>query len=252
MTIKLNQLLANEKNTKNRVETTFTRIYQELSKVDLLNGFAKTYKPKEELGEQYSPEGKKVIVQAEVHIQALREELSELFDVTAQKDQTNRQASADVVLEDGTVLLKNAPATHLLWIEKKLVDLTTFIRKLPVLDQNEDWKLDSAQNLWVTDPSDSFKTKKITKHNVVTEATKEHPAQIRDDVEDVIIGTWTTRKFSGCLPQGVVTGMLKRVEALTKAVKFARAQANTTAVDDSLKSGKAILGYIFDGLKQAA
>ncbi|MBA2680632.1 MAG: hypothetical protein H0U76_19830 [Ktedonobacteraceae bacterium] len=46
-------------------------------------------------------------------------------------------------------------------LEKQLVDLHTFVRKLPVLDPSETWTLDSSADCWATEPVQTLKTKKV-------------------------------------------------------------------------------------------
>ena len=62
---------------------------------------------------------------------------------------------------DGKVLLSQVPATYLLFIEKQLVDLHTFIKKLPVLDPSETWAFDPSADCWATEPVQTVKTKKF-------------------------------------------------------------------------------------------
>jgi hypothetical protein len=240
---RLNQILAVEKGAKNRGETTFTQIYQSLQKTDLMGGFSKTYQPRDDDGEKFPPENKRVQTKTEELLKKCREALTELFDVTATKDATNCVAKADVVV-DGVVLLKDVPATHLLFLEKKLVDLLTFCRKLPTLSQDEDWIRDEAQGLWATRPVVTVKTKKVEEFPVIVPATKEHPAQVVKTVKDVTIGAWTTVKFSSALPFDRIEKLIDRVEKLQRAVKYAREEANSVEVVQ-LRSGDAILGYIF-------
>lgn len=72
-------------------------------------------------------------IKAEDVLRATAGTLTRLFDVTATKDWANRTAAADVVV-DGTVLLAQVPVPYLLFLEKQLTDMHTFVRKLPVLD----------------------------------------------------------------------------------------------------------------------
>lgn len=124
--------------------------------------------------------------------------LTRLFDVTATKDWANRTAAADVVV-DGTVLLPQVPVPYLLFLEKQLTDLHTFVRKLPVLDASEAWNLDPSTDAWKTDPVRTIRTKKVPRNHVKAEATEKHPAQVEVYYEDVPVGYWTTVKFSGAL-----------------------------------------------------
>jgi len=146
---------------------------------------------------------------------------------------------------DGKVLIKDVPPTYLLWLEKQLVDLKTFVDKLPILDPSEEWAYNDAQACFATPPTQTHKTKKIPRNHVKSEATEKHPAQVDVFMEDVVVGYWTTVKFSGALPAQVVNEMLERVEKLQRAVKFAREEANTHEAA-AVRYGDAVLGYLFD------
>jgi hypothetical protein len=88
------------------------------------------------------------------------------------------------------------------------------------------------------------RSKKIPRNHVVSEATKEHAAQVQVFTEDVPAGDWTTVKFSGALPATRVRQLLDRVEEVQRAVKYAREEANATEVSDR-KAGDAVFGYLF-------
>lgn len=240
---RLNQIIAVEKGVKTRSHQRLTEAHHALQKPALLAGIARTYRPKDEEGEQLPPEATKVQSKAEEIIKSTAEILTELFDVTATKDYSNCKARADVVV-DGKVVLTGAPVTYLLFLEKQLVDLTTFIKKLPVLDASESWVFDPSADCWATEPLQTARTKKIPRNHVKAEATEKHPAQVEVYYEDVVVGYWKTVKFSGALPAKRVNELLERVEKLQKAVKFAREEANNQAADEQ-KVGAAVLGYIF-------
>ena len=63
--IRLNQIIAVEKGVKNRSEQELTAAHHTLLKPDLLSGFERTYRPKDELGDQLPGESKRVQVKAE-------------------------------------------------------------------------------------------------------------------------------------------------------------------------------------------
>jgi hypothetical protein len=169
--------------------------------------------------------------------------LTRLFDVTATKDFANCAATADVSV-DGTVLLADVPVTYLLFLEKQLTDLHTFVKKLPVLDAAESWVQDASSDSWKTEPVQTYRTKRVPRNHVKAEATEKHPAQVEVYYEDVTIGYWTTVKFSGALPARRVNELLDRVEKVQQAVKFAREEANGTEVEDR-RVGDAVFGYLF-------
>jgi len=148
---KLNQIIAVEKGVKSRSFSELTEAHQALQKQALLAGISRTYRPKDEEGEQLPPESTKVQMRAEEIIRQTSAILTRLFDVTATKDWTNCVAKADVVV-DGQTLLKDVPVAYLLFLEKQLVDLQTFVRKLPTLDAAETWNLDQSSDTWATEP----------------------------------------------------------------------------------------------------
>lgn len=240
---KLMQLLAYEKSAKNAGETLFTKTFQAVQKADLFTGFFKTYAPRKDNGDTLPPEKKLVVIRVEDSIKELTKTLGDLFDIVSQKDATNCNAKADIIMPNGEVLLKDVPATHLLWLEKKLVDLITFAEKLPVLDPADRWAKDASQNLWATEPAKTARTKKVEDFKTVAPATDKHPAQVVKVVEDVIDGDWTNVKYSSALEYEQVKKIVVRAKAVARAVKIAREEANTVEVVP-LKSGT-ILNYIF-------
>jgi hypothetical protein len=240
---KLNQIIAVEKGIKSRSFQELTEAHHALQKTTLLAGISRTYRPKDEEGEQLPSESNRVQVRAEEIIRKTTEILSKLFDVTATKDWANCRASADVVV-DGKVLLTKVPASYLLFLEKQLVDIHTFVRKLPTLDPSEEWKFDPSADCWASEPNQTVKTKKVPRNHVKAAATDKHPAQVEVYYEDVIVGYWRTVKFSGSLPAQKVNELLAKVEKLQQAVKFAREEANNLEVEDQ-KVGEKVFNYIF-------
>ena len=240
---RLNQIIAVEKTVKSRSFQELTEAHHALQKQALLSGIARTYRPRDDEGEQLPPESTKVQVSAEEIIKKTGEILGNLFDVTATKDWTNCVARADVVV-DGQTLISQAPVTYLLFLEKQLTDLVTFIRKLPLLDAAETWNYDATAGSWATEPVQTVRTKKIPRNHVKAEATDKHPAQVEVYYEDVIVGYWRTVKFSGSLPAQRATELLDRVEKLQRAVKFAREEANNVEALDQ-KLGERVFSYLF-------
>ncbi len=240
---RLNQIIAIEKGIKARSQKDLTEAHHALQKPALLAGISRTYRPRDEEGEQLPPEATKVQIKGEEIIRRTADVLVELFDVTAIKDFTNCRARADVVV-DGKILLPGVPVTYLLFMEKQLVDLHTFIKKLPVLDAAESWGFDPSADCWATEPLQTSKTKKIPRNHVKAEATDKHPAQVEVYHEDVVVGYWKTVKFSGALPAKRVNELVERVEKLQQAVKFAREEANNVEADEQ-KPGRKVLNYLF-------
>ena len=240
---KLNQVLAIEKGIKTRVYAEFSDLHQATQKSALMNGFHKSYQPRKEEDETYPPESQKVQHHAVDVLDRVAASLAELFDITATKDWTNCNARADVLI-DGRVLLKDVPATYLLFLEKQLGDLHTFVSKMSELDPGNDWAIDPGTGLYKTDTQMTQRTKKVQRPITLYEATKEHPAQTQLITEDQIAGTWVTIKYSGAIPAPRKKQLLGRIEKLSNAVKFAREQANAVEASDK-KLGKEVFDFLF-------
>jgi hypothetical protein len=240
---KLNQIIAVEKGVKSKSYADISAAHHKVQKQALLAGIARAYQPKDDEGEQLPPESTRVQVKAEDVLGEVGQTLTRLFDVTATKDWANGTATADVTV-DGDVLLKSVPVTFLLFLEKQLNDIHTFVVKLPTLDAAESWHFDDAAGCWATDTVQTVRSKKIPRNHVKAEATAQHPAQVEVYFEDVAVGYWKTVKFSGALPATRVRELAERVEKLQAAVKFAREQANGVDITD-VKVGDKVFGYLF-------
>lgn len=240
---KLNQILAIEKGLKTRVYAQVSDLHKATQKPVLMNGFEKNYQRKEEDGENYPPESQKVQFDHKDVTKQIASSLAELFDITATKDFANCLTKADVVV-DGAVLLKDAPAPYLLFLEKQLSDLQTFFQKMAELDSSSDWSLDVSTDLYKTESMQTQRTKKVQRPIVLYDATEHHPAQTQLITEDVVVGHWSTVKTSGAIPKPQKKAILARIDKLSNAVKFAREKANSTDVE--LKHvGKDVLDYLF-------
>lgn len=243
---KLHQILAIEKSVKSRVSRQFTEATKMVNRPDLFNGFSKDYSAKDEDGDIYPPERKRVQTNAADLLRDTGKMLGELFNVTAQKDYANCYARADVVLEGQTeALLKDVPVTFLLFLEKQLTELHSFASRAPVLDPAEEWHFDNHANVFKTPATQTTKTKKVQKPIVLHPPTKEHPAQTQLITEDAIVGHWKTVKQSGALPAPLKTALLEKIETLTKAVKFAREAANAVEAPKH-ELGRAVHSFLFE------
>lgn len=242
---KLNQILAVEKGMKARSYRSVTDLHKQIQKNALVTGMTRSYEPVNDEDEQLPSETTLVQVNVKDVIEQASKEWTASWDVTATKEWGNTKAFADVKdPETGDVIVEAVPVTFLLFLEKQLSDLHTFVDSLPILDPAEKWTLDSSTGLYTTDEITTHRTKKMPRVIVKYEATTEHPAQTELFSEDKIVGYWKARKFSGAIPEAKRKEMLKRVEALQNAVKRAREEANSIVVDDQKVSAK-LIGYVF-------
>lgn len=240
---KLNQILAVEKGVKGDTEKVVTLLYHLLQKPPPFTGLTRTYRKIDDNDPDLPSEATSVQVNATAVLDDVTSALTRLFDVTAAKDWTNCTAKADLVVDDH-ILLAKVPVTYLLFLEKSLVNIETFVRKLPVLDPAETWTLDDNTGAYKTAGTETTRTKKIRRNHVKAPATDKFPAQVDTYDEDTVVGYWLTTKFSGALPATRVAELLNRVTTLSQAVKMAREHANVTQVDDP-KPGKTVFDYLF-------
>jgi hypothetical protein len=241
----LNQIIAIEKGIKARCYGEFTDLHRTLQKPDLFNGFVKTYQKKDEEGEDLPSEKKRVQFVATEVLRTVERTIGELVDITARKDWSNCVAKADVVV-GSKVIIAGAPVPFLLFLEKQLTDIRTFVDNIPVLDPAENWTKDENSGLYKTDPIQTHRTRKVAKPIVLYPATPEHPAQTQIITEDVIAGFWVQVKQSGALPTPTKQLIAERVNTLIKAVKMAREAANSVDEVAAPLASSAIFGYLLD------
>lgn len=156
-TVKLNQVIAIEKGVKSKTLRDLSDSHHLLQKETLCGGLSRTYHAHHEDGDKLPDESTKVQVKAKEEVLKASRAWAELLDIVLTKDVGNCSAKADIVV-DGNVVLPDVPVTTLLFLEKTLTEVHTFVKKLPVLNPADEWKLDSANSLYRTDPVRTLKT----------------------------------------------------------------------------------------------
>jgi hypothetical protein len=161
--------------------------------------------------------------------------LREAIDVTVTKENSNTspQARADVVV-GGKTVLTDVPATALLALEKRLAHLKSLYQAIPTLDPSYAWEADDTAALpgamRTKYPQESQKTEKVPGFQVLYEATKEHPAQVREYTMDQNVAKVIVERQSGLISPARKAQLLTRISALATAVKQARQRANMADV----------------------
>lgn len=244
---KLNQVIAVEHGEKPRLYAEISKLNTIVQKPALFSGLNRTYQKKSEEDEDLPTERQLVQYTVNSVMADFSRNMSALMDITARKDWTNCIATADVSI-DGKVMLEKVPVTYLLFLEKQLIDLRTFLSNLPVLDSSEEWKFDSVSGLHKSSEIRKARTKKVQEPIVLFPATPEHPAQTQMITRDITAGYWSEIRQSGAIPKPVATEYLARVGKLINAVKEARETANSVDETKSPKVGAAIFGYIAQGI----
>lgn len=199
------------------------------------DGFSKTYTPREDGGIKYPAQGKLVTMNASDFWNEFQESYAKIIDAAATKDYANTEAKADVVV-NGEVFMEKVPAPFLLWMDHALVDVRTFLNKLPTLPLDENWDYDASKGHYVSrTPEETPKTEQRAKGLVLYphqfEGDKSLPAQTQMVQETEVVGTWANTKYHGGLPVDVKKQYLANTQKLLEAVRTALSEANSSKVE---------------------
>jgi hypothetical protein len=210
---------------------------------DQVKGLVKEYTPKDEGGEPLAREEKKCVTCVRERLNWTRESAIALLDYELTKDTANQEATADLVV-DGEVLATSVPVTTLLSLEKRLQEIRGVYNIIPTLDMSKDWQLiEGGEGYYKHGPVKQYRTAKKTTPVVLYAATKEHPAQVKEVVEDVTIGTFETTHISGASTASIKARLMERIDKLIMAVDSARRYANESEVKDR-SIGRALFNYV--------
>jgi hypothetical protein len=240
---KLHQLIAVVQGKKAHAEKVKTEAYHLFQKPDLFNGLNRKYEPRTEEGERLPEEKESFHFKVNDLVRNTREAMIEMLDAVVSQDATNCHAKADVVVL-GETLLKDVPAVSLIFLEKQLTDLATYVSRIPTLKSGGEWNYDQSQDLYRSVPVQTIRQTKVQEPIVLYPATEEHPAQTQLVTKDVTAGTWTKVEYSTAWPVSLKNQTLERIRVLKEAVVKAREEANAVEVVDA-HVGEAILSYIF-------
>lgn len=246
---KLHELLAVDGNVKAQADKTRSELMSTFkSKSHLFTEKLVSFKPFAE--DQIPAVESQLDLQTTVpkELKWISEFMIRALDVANQVAEANTVARADVVMEDGTLLLSGVPATSLLELEKRAKELHDFVEAIPTLDPAKGFRPDPERgtDIYQAREANVTRTKKIQRPLQLAPATDKHAAQVQLITEDVPTGLISTMEWSGLITTAAKGDMLSRVEALARAVKKARSRANETDVPKlETTVGAKIIGYVF-------
>lgn len=245
---KLHELLAVEQQLKTQSEST---------RAELKNTFDKKKHLFEEKRSSFVPNKEGLLPASEVQsdIQSTVPQefkwisgiMTKAMDTSYGVAEGNMLSRADVIMDDGSVVLSNVPATALMELEKRVSEIHELIKTAPTLDPAKGFRLDPDRG------KDIFKAREITKtrtqkaQRVIVKyaATEHHPAQTELVSEDVPIGTITEQEWSGLITPARKSELLEKTEELKRAVKKAKFRANEVTLTVLPKCGDAIFAFVF-------
>lgn len=214
---------------------------------DPLTGLSRVYRPVTEDGDQLPPQARRVQITAAELLTRVNESLTKMFNVKFSREEGNCNAKADVKV-DGDTLLTDVPVGYLMFLEAQLTKIVELIDDIPTLNPADDWS-DSAPGLrdgvWQSAERTTAVPKRVPQVQVLYDATKEHPAQVRPYETEVTVGWWTTVKYSGQMDPKRQQEMRARAIKVQEAVRKAREQANR--LETTNRDAAPLLAYIFGG-----
>ena len=203
---------------------------------------------------QPSAEGAQTVTESQSTLQSkvgdelrwISDILAKAYDSEATIDEGNTTARANVMLDNGDVILPNLPSTQLMQLDKRLGELMQFVQGIPTLDPAKGFTPAAARGAGIFQARAVRKTRtrKEQVPMVVIAPTAEHPGQGTVITKDVEIGVIVEQEWSGLITPATKATMLERVEELRRAVKQARSRANDVEVQE-VKIGRKVLDYVF-------
>lgn len=243
---KLHELLAIEADRGNAADSIMAEAIVTFSKkTDHFEGLVRTvsYLNEGRSGENTSEE-KALITTVDAKLGHVAGIVGRFYDVLLQKETTNGEAKADLIV-NGKTIGTGLPATFLLGMETRLKKLRELLLLAPTIAPGIVWADDASRGKGVfrSPPKTTFKTEKQVKYIELSPATDKHAAQMKDWTEDVNVARVDTTQWVGAWSVSRKAEVLDKVDELLVAVKQARQRANVAEVKPAA-IGKAIFDYL--------
>lgn len=255
MPTRLHQLLAVEDNLKGQAEKTTGEIVALFrSKRHHFEAKTVTFKSYAETEPAKVEQQSSIQTSVNKEIDWISRHIAKAIDGSYQVDLANTHARADVVTEDGTVLVKDVPTTALLRLGHRLNSIKEMIEAIPTLDPAKGFEADASMGIgyYKARPVTKERTKKDKKVLTLATSTDKHPAQAIAYDADVPTGTIEELEWSTLITPAKKADLLDNVEILIRAVKAARAKANDHEIEtDDTRIGATLLEFVFQPLKIA-
>jgi hypothetical protein len=250
---KLHELLAVERGLETKHQKTIQEARTAFGQGSLFSGFHRHLKMFDGSDPTSPDEHKNMDATVHEVLQIVKEHGVRFFDAALQKERTNQEARADIVV-DGKVLAADLPATFLLGLENKLKALRDLLADAPTLPEGVEYALDESRGAHIykrVHPEEQPRQVKAFRHAVLVEAQfpkaglggQSLPAQIEKWEEHETVGMYVRNVWTGALSLADKTALLNRVDKLMRGVIRARHQANSIEVVKAT-AGEEIFDYI--------
>jgi hypothetical protein len=159
--------------------------------------------------------------------------LTRLYDTSLQKERTNQDARADLVV-NGEIMGEDLPATWLLGMERRLARVRDDLcAKIPTHDPALEWEPDPekgdniyrAKHLVVKDRTEKQKT-----HKAIFQPTEHQAGQYESWDENVKVGVFETQYWTSAISPARKSRLLEKLDDVIRACKKARTRANKAEI----------------------
>ena len=191
-------------------------------------------------------EHKEIVTTVEQKLNYVKKSIIRYFDAIGKKEATNQLAKANIILDNGDILIEDVPATLLLGLENRLVRIRDMYSAIPTLQPGINWVEDNdkGKNIFKSEHDQiRNKTERAINSKILVNPTKEHPAQIEKWTEDKVVGKFITTFWSGMITPADKSKFLGRIDELIRCIKKARTRANGEEVK-KFPIGEKLFNYI--------
>lgn len=240
----LHQLLAFEGDEVNKGRKVLSDVKNTfISKPNHFDGHSRTYHPDSDDTDRVDDEFTQIVTTVQEQLNMINEKVAKTFDTVLTKETTNSSntAKAELIVEGES--FGELSATSLLYLEKAISELRKVYETIPVLPPGKVWQYNSDTGVYETEQAVTFRNVKEIVPVVLYEATKEHPAQVKESSRNIKVGEYHEIKRSGRIFQKKKQELLDRLDILIKEIKCAREKANSIPVVE-MNIGKKIFNFI--------
>jgi hypothetical protein len=248
--VRLHELLSIEKQQASQVSVLIQDTLQKFGKEHFFKGWVKRLKlikdsPDNAAVEAAGSDTREVVTTVADTLEYMLKHWGSSEDVQFKKNKANQLARADVVL--GGSVITDVPIDELMGLEARLTKLREVFQAVPTLDATKAWVPSQVKEgvLKAVVDDVTTKTEKVVTPVVLYEATKEHPAQVKEVSKDEVVGTFTTTNFSGAVTSLQKANALERIDDLIGEIKKARMRANCQEVPNA-KIGDELAEYLLE------
>jgi hypothetical protein len=251
--MRLHELLSIEKQQASQANVLIQDTLQKFGKDHYFRGWVKRLKlikdsPDNVAIEAAGSETRAVVTTVSDTLEYMLNHWATNEDTQLRKNVANQMAKATINF--GTITVPDVPIDELMGLEARLTKLREVFQAIPTLDATKEWAPSQVKKgvLKAVVDDVTTKTEKVVTPVVLYDATKEHPAQVKEVSRDEVVGTYTTTVFSGAVTSLQKANALERIDDLIGEIKKARMRANCQEVPQA-KIGEYLVQHLLEPFK---